>query len=94
MATPFSGKTFTFTQPDGTKIQVRGWGNQNYAVFETLDGYTLARNPSTGFFEIASYRTTVTSLSPRPAALALWMALEPECHPVCASTVGKTIRRA
>ena len=40
MASPFIGKTFTFTQPDGTTIQLRGWGDQHYAVFETLDGYT------------------------------------------------------
>ena len=53
MATPFSDKVFTFTQPDGTKIQVRGWGDQHYAVFETLDGFTVVKNPSTGFFEIA-----------------------------------------
>ena len=50
MAVPFSGKSFDFTQPDGSTIQLRGWGNQYYAVFETLDGYTVVRNPATGFF--------------------------------------------
>jgi M6 family metalloprotease-like protein len=64
MATPFSGKTFTFTQPDGTKIQVRGWGDQHYAVFETLDGYTVVKNPNTGFFEIAQLSNNGTSLEP------------------------------
>jgi M6 family metalloprotease-like protein len=64
MATPFSGKTFTFTQPDGTKIQVRGWGDQHYAVFETLDGYTVVKNPSTGFFEIAQLSNNGTTLEP------------------------------
>ncbi len=53
MTTQFSGKVFTFVQPDGTEIQVKGWGNQNYAVFETLDGYTLTKNPRTGFYEVA-----------------------------------------
>jgi len=66
MATPFSGKTFTFTQPDGTKIQVRGWGDQHYAVFETLDGYTVVKNPSTGFFEIAQLSNDETRLEPAP----------------------------
>ena len=45
MATPFIGKRFTFTQPDGTKIQLRGWGDQHYAVFETPDGYTVTVFP-------------------------------------------------
>ncbi len=53
MASPFIGKTFTFTQPDGTNFEVRGWGDQHYAVFETLDGYTVVKNPGTGFFEVA-----------------------------------------
>ncbi len=66
MATPFTGKTFTFTQPDGTTLQVRGWGDQHYAVFETLDGYTLAKNPTTGFFEIAQLSSDGTSLEAAP----------------------------
>ena len=66
MATPFSGKTFTFTQPDGTKIQVRGWGDQHYAVFETLDGYTVVKNPTTRFFEIAQLSNDGTRLEPTP----------------------------
>lgn len=41
MATTFLGQTFTFTQPDGRTLQVRGWGDQPYAVFETLDGYPV-----------------------------------------------------
>lgn len=53
MASPFIGKTFRFTQPDGSQFEVRGWGDQHYAVFETLDGYTLVKNPTTGFYEIA-----------------------------------------
>ena len=44
MATPFTGQVFTFTQPDGSTLQVRGWGDRNYAVFETLDGYTVTEN--------------------------------------------------
>ena len=34
MSIPFNGKEFTFTQPDGTAFQVRGWGYQHHAVFE------------------------------------------------------------
>ncbi len=64
MASPFIGKQFTFTQPDGSMIQVRGWGDQHYGVFETLDGYTLVKNPSTGFFEIAQLSNDGDHLEP------------------------------
>jgi M6 family metalloprotease-like protein len=66
MASPFLNKTFTFTQPDGTKIQLRGWGDQHYAVFETLDGYTVRKNPGTGFFEIARVSSDGTTLESAP----------------------------
>lgn len=51
MATPFSGETFSFTQPDGSSLAVRGWGDQHHALLETLAGYTVTvtRNPATGF---------------------------------------------
>ena len=64
MASPFISKTFTFTQPDGTQFQVRGWGDQHYAVFETMDGYTVTKNPATGFFEIAQVSNDGTVLEP------------------------------
>src|SRR6185437_2320011 len=54
MSAPFFGKEFTFTQPDGTRLQVRGWGNQKRAVFETLDGFTVVRDPTTGFYQYAT----------------------------------------
>lgn len=66
MASPFISKTFTFTQPDGTRFQVRGWGDQHYAVFETLDGYTVIKNPATGFYEIAQVSGDGTLLEPAP----------------------------
>ncbi|HEU0199402.1 MAG TPA: hypothetical protein VFR86_03115, partial [Burkholderiaceae bacterium] len=66
MAMPFNGKTFTFTQPDGSQFQVRGWGDQYHATFETLDGYTVVKNPRTGFFEIAQLSADGTMLEPAP----------------------------
>jgi M6 family metalloprotease-like protein len=53
MPMPFSGKEFTFTNPDGSEIKVRGWGNQHYAVFETLDGFTVVKDPETGYYQYA-----------------------------------------
>jgi M6 family metalloprotease-like protein len=64
MAIHFSGRIFTFTQPDGTKIQVRGWGDQNHAVFETLDGHTLTKNPATGYYEVAGLSADGNTLVP------------------------------
>lgn len=66
MSTPFRGKIFTFTQPNGKKIQVRGWGDQHYAVFETMDGYSVVKNPTTGFYEIAQLSSDGTRLEPAP----------------------------
>jgi M6 family metalloprotease-like protein len=68
MATQFTGKTFTFTQPDGSQIDLRGWGDQNYAVFETLDGFTVTENPETGFYEVAQVSPDGNSLEPAAGA--------------------------
>ena len=54
MSTPFVNEEFTFTNPDGSTVQVRGSGNQYYAVFETLDGYTVVQDPETGFYKYAT----------------------------------------
>jgi M6 family metalloprotease-like protein len=43
-----------FIQPDGTRLPVRGWGDQHRAVFETLDGFTVVRDPITGFYQYAT----------------------------------------
>lgn len=64
MATPFDGEVFTFTQPDGTPLQVRGWGNQHSAVFETLDGYTVVRDPESGYFRYAEVSEDGARLQP------------------------------
>jgi M6 family metalloprotease-like protein len=64
MATPFFGQVFKFTQPDGSAIELRGWGDQNYAVFETLDGYTVTQNPTTGYWEIAQLSPDGEALQP------------------------------
>jgi len=40
-ASPFRDLRLSFTQPDGTKIQITGSGDEFYATFETLDGFTV-----------------------------------------------------
>jgi M6 family metalloprotease-like protein len=67
MSTPFVNKEFTFTNPDGSTIQVRGSGNQYYAVFETLDGYTIVKDPATGFYKYARLSDDQNELVPTDA---------------------------
>ena len=67
MSFQFQGKEFTFTQPDGTKFPVRGWGDQHRASFETLDGHAVMRNPSTGFWELAELSADGDALVPTGA---------------------------
>jgi hypothetical protein len=64
MSVPYRGKVFTFQQPDGKELQVRGWGDQSYAVFETLDGYSVVRDPSTGYYQYATLSPDATELRP------------------------------
>ncbi|MBU4295124.1 MAG: M6 family metalloprotease domain-containing protein [Desulfobulbaceae bacterium] len=64
MSFPFYDEEFTFTQPDGSQIKVRGWGDQHYAVFETLDGFSIVKNPVTGFFEYASLTSDKNDFRP------------------------------
>ncbi|MCA9234322.1 MAG: M6 family metalloprotease domain-containing protein [Planctomycetales bacterium] len=64
MSFPFFGEEFTFTQPDGARLPVRGWGDQNQAVFETLDGYTVTRDPITGFYQYATVDADASELLP------------------------------
>jgi hypothetical protein len=68
MSRRFEGKSFTFTQPDGTEIRLRGWGDQHHAVFETLDGYTVVKNPTTGYYEVARLSADGNALEPSPGA--------------------------
>ncbi len=71
MSHPFFGEVFTFTQPDGEQIKLRGWGDQYSARFETLDGYPVVRNPGSGFYEYALKSedgTAVRASGTRPGA--------------------------
>lgn len=45
VAGPVNGEVLPLRQPDGTEIQVRIWGDEFFTHVETLDGYTLVRDP-------------------------------------------------
>lgn len=46
---PVSGERWELRQPDGSMVSVRIWGDEYYQVVESLDGYTLVRDPSNQF---------------------------------------------
>lgn len=54
MGHPFFAKRFTFRQPDNSEFEVIGWGNDAYAVFETLDGFTVHRDTQTRIYSYAA----------------------------------------
>ncbi|MET0866037.1 MAG: M6 family metalloprotease domain-containing protein [Nakamurella sp.] len=64
MPVPYDGVEITLFNPDGSEIPVLAWGNQFVAVFETLDGYTVVRDPSSGFFHYATISADKQSLVP------------------------------
>lgn len=49
-AEPYFGEEFTYYQPDGSSFQVRLYGDEFYAVAETLSGQVVIRDAATGYF--------------------------------------------
>ncbi len=47
-AVPVWGELFELEQPDGSRVEVLIWGDEFYRVVESLDGYTLVRDPASG----------------------------------------------
>ena len=64
MPTPFVNERFTFANPDGSTIQVIGSGNQFFAHFETEDGYTVVKDPQSGFYTYAEISNDNSRLLP------------------------------
>lgn len=64
MSSPFVKEAFTFRNPDGSLIDVLGWGDQHYAVFESLDGFTVIEDPDTGYYHYARLSDDRSELLP------------------------------
>ena len=60
---PFE-RTVSFTQPNGTAIELWGKGDEFHAVFETLDGYTVVFAPETKAYYYAALSADGTELIP------------------------------
>jgi M6 family metalloprotease-like protein len=46
-AAPHNGDIFHFSQPDGSQVTVKIWGDEHYQTAEGIDGYSLVQDPST-----------------------------------------------
>jgi len=62
-AAPFA-ETISFTQPDGTTIQLWGEGNEFYAIFETLDATRSCFDPASGAYQYARLSDDGSELIP------------------------------
>jgi len=50
---PMNGYESVFTQPDGTEITLKFYGDEFYARTETTDGYTVVFDPVTKSYDYA-----------------------------------------
>lgn len=90
MSIPFYGKQFTFVQPDGRQIEVKGSGDQHHAVFETPEGYAVVKDAASGFYEFATLSGDGDELEPTGARAGLVrpeaLGLAQKAHPPTAAT--------
>ncbi|MFA7174825.1 MAG: M6 family metalloprotease domain-containing protein [Kiritimatiellia bacterium] len=85
VAAPFA-KIVEFTQPNGELVQLWGEGDEFYAVFETLDGYTVLFDDATLAYVYADLNADGSALvstgvlvgQNRPAGLPQHLRINPE----------------
>jgi M6 family metalloprotease-like protein len=85
-AAPRWGEVVEIREPDGSSVEVRVWGDEFYSVGETLDGYTVVRDPETGLLSYARLsadgRTLVSTgvaiEGPPPGGLARHARIAPD----------------
>jgi M6 family metalloprotease-like protein len=75
-AAPHNGDVFSLAQPDGSLVECRVFGDEYYQDVETPDGYTLVRDPATGWICYAelspdgmTYISTGTVYDPKAPTL-------------------------
>ncbi|MCL2048249.1 MAG: hypothetical protein FWG87_05930 [Defluviitaleaceae bacterium] len=64
LAAPMNGEPIRITQPDGTAHFVRAYGDEFYNRVESPDGYTLVRNPRSGYWCYARLNAAKSELVP------------------------------
>lgn len=63
-AAPYAGDIVELEQPDGTAVQVRFWGDEYYCRGESLDGYTVVRDPASGWIVYAELNEDASEFIP------------------------------
>ena len=66
LAVPASVETFFIKQPDGSSVEVRQVGDENFHVLETADGYILQKD-ALGFYAYADARGESSGIYARDA---------------------------
>ena len=94
-AAPMFGDAVELVQPDGTRLEVRAWGDEFYQVYETADGYTLVEDPKSRVWCYAQATLDGSELLstgvPAGSADPAVMGLQP--HARQASTVVRKLAR-
>ena len=49
ISAPYHGTVMQFEQPDGSYVSVKIYGDEYYCRGESMDGYTLVRDPESGW---------------------------------------------
>ena len=75
-AGPANPEPVAITQPDGTVFQAITRGDEFQGWMETADGYTVLRNPATGFFDYAVRSAVGPELVPSGMAVAQAMGVQ------------------
>lgn len=71
MPMAYFGKEFRITESDGKEIFLKGWGSQNYAVFEDPEGYTVVKDPESGYYVYARLSADKSSLESTGARVGM-----------------------
>ena len=65
-ANPASNETFFIKQPDGSSVEVRQVGDENFHVLETADGYILQKD-ALGYYAYADAKGESSGIYARDA---------------------------
>ncbi len=55
LAAPHNGDEFNLRQPDGRYVVVKVWGDEFYQRVESIDGYTLIRDPENSWIWMVTF---------------------------------------
>ena len=77
---PYDGQEMEVEQPDGTTVIAKGYGDEYYGRYESLDGYTLIRDCNSGWLVYADVNDDSSELVPTDVAYDHRIPTDPK-HP-------------